>query len=275
MNVITGIDHAIIATGDLGAAEDAFARLGFAVTPRGHHSAHMGTANATTVFANGTYLELMGILAPTERNAPFREGITVGRTLFGLALKTPDAAAAREAFAARGVDDGPVNSFARPVGLPDGQHEAAFRTTNIAETATPGAHAFVCEHLSPEVVWRVDYLRQPNAVSGLRSVVAVADDPSAVAETWGKVAPGPVSLSGPKATVDFHNAHLEILTPEAFEPLFGAPPPVRPALAALVLGTEDVAATGRYLELAGVPDPARLIAGPEFAAGVTLQFVAG
>lgn len=275
MDVITGIDHAIIATGDLGAAEDSFARLGFAVTPRGLHSAHMGTANATTVFANGTYLELMGIVAPTERNAPFREGITAGRTLFGLALKTADAEAARDAFAAEGVDHGPVNAFARPVGLPDGEHEAAFRTANIAAVATPGAHAFVCEHLTPEVVWRHDYLEQPNAVTGLRAVVAVADDPAEVAEAWGRIAPGPVSTSGTKATVDFGNAHLEILTPDAFEPLFGAPPPNRPGLAALVLTTADVAATGRALAAAGVPDPSRLIAGPEHAAGVVLQFVAG
>lgn len=275
MDIITGIDHAIVATGDLGAAEDAFARLGFSVTPRGLHSAHMGTANATTVFSNGTYIELMGIVAPTERNAPFRDGITAGRTLFGLALKTADAEAARDAFAAAGVDDGPVASFSRPVGLPDGEHEAAFRTTNIAASATPGAHAFVCEHLTPAVVWRPDYLEHPNGVTGLRAIVAVADDPEAAAEAWGTIAPGPVSTSASKATVDFHNAQLEILSPDAFEALFGPPPSHNPGLAALVLATVDVTATGRALASAGVPEPARLIAGPEFAAGVTLQFVAG
>jgi len=275
LDVITGIDHAIVATGDLGAAEDAFARLGFSVTPRGLHSAHMGTANATTVFANGTYIELMGIVAPTERNAPFRDGITAGRTLFGLALKTADADAARDAFAAAGVDHGPVTAFSRPVGLPDGEHEAAFRTTNLAGAATPGAHAFVCQHLTPDVVWRQDHLVHPNGVTGLRAVVAVADDPAETAEAWGVVAPGPVTTSASKATVDFLNAQLEILAPDAFEALFGAAPPRRPGLAALVLATGDVAAAGRILADAGVPDPARLIAGPEIAAGVTLQFVAG
>jgi hypothetical protein len=273
MQAIRGIDHAILATGDLGAAEDAFARLGFAVTPRGLHSAHIGTANATMVFSDGTYLELLGVTAPTEWNVAVREGITAGRNLVGLALKTDDAAAAREALAAKRLDDGPVNTFSRPVGLPDGEHEAAFRTAGIAATTTPGAYTFVCEHLTPEVVWRPDYIVHPNAASGLRAVVGVAEDPGAVAARWEAVAPEAVAMTASKATVSFGNARLEFMTPEAFAAVLGPPPLETPALAAVVLSSADLSATATALAAAGVLNPQGLIVPAHEAAGIIVQFV--
>ena len=47
-NVI-GIDHAVVMVRDLDQAAENWKRLGFTVSPRGTHSAHMGSGNATIV----------------------------------------------------------------------------------------------------------------------------------------------------------------------------------------------------------------------------------
>ena len=45
-NVI-GLDHAVVMVGDLDKAAENWKRLGFTLSPRGTHSAHMGTGNYT------------------------------------------------------------------------------------------------------------------------------------------------------------------------------------------------------------------------------------
>ena len=48
-NVI-GIDHAVVMVKDLDQAAENYRRLGFTVSPRGTHSAHMGSGNYTIMF---------------------------------------------------------------------------------------------------------------------------------------------------------------------------------------------------------------------------------
>jgi Glyoxalase-like domain len=40
-----GIDHAVVVVNDLDKAAENWKRLGFTVSPRGTHSAHMGSGN--------------------------------------------------------------------------------------------------------------------------------------------------------------------------------------------------------------------------------------
>src|SRR5258706_5201609 len=56
---------------DLDQAAANYKRLGFTVSPRGTHSAHMGSGNYTIMF-DPDYMELLGVLTPTEHNAPAR-----------------------------------------------------------------------------------------------------------------------------------------------------------------------------------------------------------
>ena len=68
---IIGIDHAVVMVRDLDKAAENWKRLGFTVSPRGTHSAHMGSGNYT-IMLEPDYIELLGVLAPTEHNAPAR-----------------------------------------------------------------------------------------------------------------------------------------------------------------------------------------------------------
>lgn len=222
--------------------------LGFRPTPRGLHSAEMGTANATIVLRDGTYFEVLGVVADTEANAPIRDGLAQGRHLFGLVLKTDDAAAAQTAFDGLGIGAGAMRSFSRPVELPDGRRDAAFRTAHLHPSVTPGAYGFACQHLTPAVVWRPDYLEQPNAVTGIRRVIAVASDPAGAASAWGRI-PG-MEVSGPAVRIGERT--LEFVDPAAFARRFGPAPAARPALAALVFETSDLSKARAALESGGI-----------------------
>jgi hypothetical protein len=62
-NVI-GVDHAVVMARDLDKAAEGWRRLGFTISPRGTHSAHMGTGNYT-IMLDPDYIELLGVLGPT------------------------------------------------------------------------------------------------------------------------------------------------------------------------------------------------------------------
>ncbi len=59
---IIGIDHAVVMVKDLDKAAENYRQLGFTISPRGTHSAHMGTGNYTIMF-DPDYMELLGVLA--------------------------------------------------------------------------------------------------------------------------------------------------------------------------------------------------------------------
>ena len=72
---IAGIDHAVVVVKDLDAAAANWKQLGFTISPRGTHSAHMGTGNYTIMLGED-YMELLGVLNATEHNAPSRFIVT-------------------------------------------------------------------------------------------------------------------------------------------------------------------------------------------------------
>jgi hypothetical protein len=80
-------------------AADNYKRLGFTVSPRGTHSAHMGSGNYTIMF-DPDYMELLGVLTPTEHNAPARAFLErSGEGIERIAFTAVDSAMARRRFA--------------------------------------------------------------------------------------------------------------------------------------------------------------------------------
>src|SRR5438552_3026737 len=95
---------------DLDKAAENYKRLGFTVSPRGTHSAHMGSGNYTIMF-DPDYMELLGVLTPTEHNAPARAFLEKrGEGIERIAFTAVDSAEGAEEIRARGYP---------PVGLPE------------------------------------------------------------------------------------------------------------------------------------------------------------
>ena len=189
---IVGLDHVVAVTRDLSAAAEFWRTLGFTLSPRGVHSATLGTANHTIMFADD-YIELLGVLAPTDYNAPSRAFLDRhGEGIERAALTTSDAAAGVEEINRLGLAGvGPVD-FGRPVSLPGGgEGEARFRVFLWPADARPGGiRLFACQHVTPETVFMSALQAHANTATRIVRVEIVAPEPRREAELLARLIDG-------------------------------------------------------------------------------------
>lgn len=145
--VLETLDHVVVATRDLPAATARTCRL-LARGPSwsGEHPA-FGTANSLFRLEN-TYLELLAPVGPGPVASAVEAHLAgAGEGLFALAFGTRDAEGCREAFAARGLEPGPVQ---RGVGR-DVESGAwrEWRSVVLPAARTRGLRLFAVEHRSP------------------------------------------------------------------------------------------------------------------------------
>jgi hypothetical protein len=179
---IVGIDHAVIMVRDLDPAAENWKRLGFTVSPRGTHSAHMGTGNYT-IMLDPDYIELLGVLTDTELNAPARAFLARREGIERIAFTAVDSAEGAEEIRARGYQPIGPTDFERPVTMPGGRQAAArFRTFQwpIAE-APGGVRLFACQHKTRDTVWIPGLMKHANGARRLKQVLLVASEPGAEA----------------------------------------------------------------------------------------------
>lgn len=194
---ILGLDHVVVTVRDLDAAAEAWRRLGFTVSPRGTHSAHLGSANYTIMFGED-YIELLGVLTATEHLRPTIAFLAEREGLERAAFTTDDAAAGAAELRARGIDAvGPVH-FGRPVELPGGgAGEARFNVFRWPPGEAPGGlRVFACQHLTRETVWIPELQWHRNGATKLVQVEVLADDPAAAADHLSRLIDEPV-VAGP------------------------------------------------------------------------------
>jgi hypothetical protein len=187
-NVI-GIDHAVVMVRDLDKAAETWKRLGFTLSPRGTHSAHMGTGNYTMML-DPDYIELLGVLTPTEHNAPARALLEKREGIERVAFTAVDSTAGAEEIRARGYAPIGPTDFERPVTMPDGTLSAAkFRTFQwpVAE-APAGMRIFACQHRTRETVWISELMKHANGAKRLKQVLLVAPEPAKEAAHLAKLA---------------------------------------------------------------------------------------
>jgi catechol 2,3-dioxygenase-like lactoylglutathione lyase family enzyme len=182
---VIGLDHVVVAVRDLDAAAAAWGRLGFTVSPRGTHSAHMGSGNYT-IMLGPDYIELLGVLTPTPHNAPMRAFLEGREGLERAAFTTDDAAAGAEELRARGIAGDRPHPLRPPVTRPDGQPaEARFNVFQWpAEERPGGLRIFACEHLTRENVWIPELQSHANAVSSILRLEVLTHDRRMPPCTW-------------------------------------------------------------------------------------------
>jgi catechol 2,3-dioxygenase-like lactoylglutathione lyase family enzyme len=176
---IVGIDHAVIMVKDLDQAAARWKQLGFTVSPRGTHSAHMGTGNYT-IMLDPDYVELLGVLTPTEHNAPARAFLDGREGIERIAFTAVDSAAGAEEIRARGYAATGPTDFERPVTMPDGKLSAAkFRIFQWPVAEAPGGvRIFACQHKTRETVWIPDLMKHANGAKHLKQVLIAAPEPA-------------------------------------------------------------------------------------------------
>ena len=176
---IVGIDHAVVAVKDLDAAAESWKRLGFTISPRGTHSAPMGTGNYTIMLGED-YIELSGVLAATEHNAATRTFLErTGGGIERIAFTTPDAAAGAAEIRGMGYAAIGPTDFERPVTMPDGSQSAAkFSAFFWPADETPGGIGlFACQHKTRETVWIPQLQEHANTATRIARVFIVSPAP--------------------------------------------------------------------------------------------------
>ncbi|MEY9394487.1 catechol 2,3-dioxygenase-like lactoylglutathione lyase family enzyme [Bradyrhizobium japonicum] len=186
---IIGIDHAVVMVRDLDKAAENYRQLGFTLSPRGTHSAHMGTGNYTIMF-DPDYMELLGVLVATEHNAPARAFVDRhGEGIERIAFTAVDSAAGAEEIRARGLTPIGPTDFERPVTLPDGTISAAkFRTFMWPTAEAPGGvRIFACQHKTRETVWIPELMKHANAAKRIRQTLIATPEPAQDAAHLGRL----------------------------------------------------------------------------------------
>ncbi|NPU12898.1 VOC family protein [Bradyrhizobium sp. 83002] len=281
-NVI-GIDHAVVVVKDLDTAAQTWKQLGFTLSPRGTHSAKMGSGNYT-IMLDPDYIELLGILAETDHNVPTRNFLAQrGEGIERIAFTAIDSAAGAEEIRSRGFEPiGPID-FERPVPLPDGTISAAkFRVFQWPVAEAPGGlRIFACQHKTRETVWIPELMTHANGAKQLKQALIVTPDPAKDAAHMSRLidregrseADGAVTVASGGDRADFVFLTRDQLAAR-YPAVSLAGLPERGG-AGLVLASHDLAVTEKALGTQAVRSGASLVVAPASATGTLLAFIAG
>ncbi len=196
------IDHAVIAVRELEPAARAFAGLGFTLTPLGLHS--IGSRNHCIMFGS-TYLELLEPSSEHPWLAYYRDFAARGDGLAALALATSDAEASYRSLKALGVAAQPPMDLARPVRFGGEERLARFRLVQVSR------EVFLCQHLTPELVWRPEWQSHVNGACELSAIdfPSAAPFPGAPANVrWGGAPKLHLQGLAEKSAVQLHGVTL-------------------------------------------------------------------
>lgn len=268
------LDHVVVnAQHRLDDAASQYRRLGFTLTPRGHHT--LGSINHLAIFGTD-YLELIG--APPDGPRSDLLGWPIG--LNGLVWGTEDADAVHAALAEAEIACSAPVSFSRPVQFATGSRDAAFRTVRLPNETTSAGRLYFCEHATRNLVWRDEWRRHPNGALGVLRAVIAAEDPARLAGLF-------LRMFGSEAVAEIDGGHrlavgltsFDIVNPAELARRLGPAAPDAQGrseyMAALVLRTAALDQAAEALTQGGIPatrEPHRLVVTPEHAFGVALVF---
>lgn len=269
---IPTLDHVVINVRDqLDTAEALYRRLGFHLTPRGHHT--LGSMNNLAIFGTD-YLELIAVPpGKTDRNdiLGFPQGLN------GLVFNAEKSDRLAATLQAAGVPASAPNDFSRQVDFEGGTGDAAFRTVRIDRAATPAGRVYFCEHKTRHLVWRDEWRHHPNGVIGVSTFTIASHTPDAMAGLFAR-------MFGADAVVPIQGGHrlpmalssCDIVTPETVKDQFGEVNESRPDhMAALTFRVKSIAALTKVLDAGEIPHAttkAGLTVSAAHTMGATLAF---
>ncbi|WP_050478191.1 VOC family protein [Herbaspirillum rhizosphaerae] len=177
------LDHLVINTHyEIDAAQTLLESLGFTITPRGYHT--LGSVNHLVVLAGG-YLELIG--QPRDSDKVRQEILDSPVGIDGLVYAVEDVQACHDDWIAMGLKAQPVQHFSRPVDVDGAAVDARFSTVRLLPGQFAAGRVYACRHLTPELVWRPEWMVHPNGVTGIAGMVVVDKDPVQAAADYGRM----------------------------------------------------------------------------------------
>jgi len=255
------LDHVGLFVPEMERAADAFARLGFRLTPLspqrhrlapGEPLVPAGTANRLAMLREG-YIELLTPIAETSVADQLRAAIERYAGLHLIAFGA-DAAAAQAQLAAEGFAPQPVIDLERTVATGAGEGIARFSVVRVAPGTMAEGRVQYCQHHTPELVWREPWLEQPNGARALTDLVLCVADPAAAATRYARFVGRPARAADHALLLELDRGRLAFTDPPGLARLLpGTAVPGLPFMAALAVATDDLAATRAILAHNGVP----------------------
>ena len=282
-DALAGIDHVIVGVRNLEAAREAWRRLGFTLSPRGRHI-DQPTGNYCVMFSHD-YIELLGIVDPDDSAHRLGNFLAWREGLMGVAFAPVGSAEeARAALSRRGLHPGEPRPLARQIELPDGTALPRFSLISLPCEETPGLDCFVCDHLTPELMRRPEWLDHPNGAIGLKAVHVLVESTAPLLAAYDRLF-GIVQVTTTDALALVHAGRhcLVFSTPDDFRTIH---PGIEldcafplPGIIALELGVDRRERTAGYLTgqriaFAEMPNGSLAVSASE-ANGAILLFAEG
>ena len=186
-NGIKSIDHPVVAVDDMESSKVVYEKLGFMVPPRGSH-VEWGTGNWCIMFAND-YFELRGILDPERYTINLDKVLDqFGEGLMGVAFGTDSAQGNYDEMLKNGLQAKEVKQLSRNFELEEGWTQPSFSLCFPQEQDILGLmHVVMCQHMTPELIRKPEYLIHPNGVTGVISVTGIIEDIDDVEVAMGRL----------------------------------------------------------------------------------------
>ncbi|MCE3026176.1 VOC family protein [Salinicola sp. DM10] len=285
-----GIDHPLVAVGDLDHAAAAARKLGFNVNARHQHP--WGTDNHLLFFSNN-FIELIGIGRPECLDYQDDNGFQFGRLIEArltsvgdgiamLALDSDSIQRDHALVASRGFADARPIIFRRQAHLPSGgDTEVSVALDILHDVERPFLTQFLCQQLRPEL-FRIDPTLEshPNGATSITDIWYVSDDPTHDIGHFARIH-GCEAIRGDARhyVIHTHKGDCHLLDPATLEatfPLLGELDPQPPRAVALSLACRDLDATQAAWEADGVEYHAQGVNQADIAPqalGTLLRFV--
>ena len=254
------LDHIGHFVRDIEAATQALKQCGFLATPFSVQTAPngpdgamqpTGTGNVCAMLPGG-YLEFLTKTTDTPLAAELEAAIDrwPGVHLAAFAVAQPEAT--YERLMKAGIDMRPIVHMRRPVETEDGMGEARFTVLRPKPGVMAEGRIQLLTHHTEKEVWQPRWLVHPNGALGLLGILIVTDDLEAAAMRFERLLGlGPKRHShGIRFSLD--RGHLELRSPDAAEPIVGAPPGI-PWIASYALQVENLKLTNDFMSKAGMP----------------------
>jgi hypothetical protein len=234
------LDHVSHFVPDLGAAAQALAVLGFAVTaPSAQRTQDgpAGTSNVCVMLGDG-YLEFLAPAADTPNAQRLRAAMQRYPGVHLACFGTPAAAEEHARLERHGFDPLPLVELARPVAVAATMHTARFNVVRLPPGRMPEGRIQYVEHLTPELLWQRETLGHANGVRGLACAFVVAADPIETAARWARFAALLPRPAGDYVHLATARGHVLVGTARHWSALLGDAP-AAPALAGYALECRD------------------------------------
>jgi hypothetical protein len=190
------------------------------------------------------YLELVGAFGEGVDNVIWDKYASTSQGVWELGFKTTGARELHQELSKVGVAMEQPYDYSRPINLDGRDLSVDFVVCYVAKTLSLPTRAFICEHITPELIWRSEWARHANGCRRILRIDVAASDPSQAAAHYSHFVEGYRRDTGPNATSIFtSNTEIRVVPEENCEHAPGR---------TIWLEVNDLAAARSLLKSAGL-----------------------